>query len=1207
MAESYSVEAILSAQDKGFSSLFGKAESLIGGVDKGAGKVKGFTGSLIGANLAATAIGKGVSIVTSGVGSMVGELNDSSKAWKTFEGNMSMIGKSQSEIKAVKSSLQDYATQTIYSASDMASTFSQMAAIGYKDSEKLVKGMGGLAASAENPQQAMKSLSQQMVQALAKPNLAWQDFRIMMERAPAGMAAVAKEMGYSLDDFVLAIQDGKIKSEDFAEAVGKVGTNAEFSKMATEFKTIDQAIDGARETLANKLMPTFEILTDVGIGAVTGIADAFEGMNFDGLNTAIMDIVSGFEAFGMSFDMADGVSHLTQLFKTLGDIAGQVFQGIGVNTANLGRVLADAIGWVNQFMMSFKMSGAAQKFNEAIRAIGEAVSHVFLSLFGDAESNASDLGATVGKMAGQFADFVKGIADFVKELDPGTIKAVASAFAALGTAIVGIKIGKKVAGIMSMFNVFKKNPLETLASGASKSGGIIGKIFAGIGRVAKDLGTGIATAFKGLGTGLKSALTGLGKAFEGLGKGISKISPGQMLSLAVAIVAVGVSTYIAAMGFSLMADAAIRLGEAGLGAQVMFVAMLAGLGALIALFGVFGNALTANAIGMLAFGATFLLISAGIALIATQGEGLKAVFEGIGNAIGTMVTAIAGGMATVIGAIASGASQIITAFTPIAQIISDTIIGVTEAIAPFIPAITEMVSSVVAQLPKIIAAFSGLVGEVGGAISQIIAAVSDLVAQIGPILESAGQMFKDMGTGIKTALDGVSGVVEKVGEAVNKALGGIEGIITAVGDSAEKMGNGFKTFSEGLIAIGNADLDLAGIGVGLGLVGGGVKDIANAGIETVSSGMQGISQALASTFRVSALAEDFRALGESLGGFPDISSIGQQLGTLGSSLATIFGVSALAGDFTALGTALGSIFRVSALAGDFTALGSALSGFPNVSSVGTGLSSIGSSLKNIYGVSALAGDFTALGASITSMSATSVAAFAIMVLATTTAMTQITMQITNGMNRSTEAFRAGLSRMQQTASSGFRAIISSAQSFKTSFIQVFATLPSQMQTIGVNIGQGLNRGLASQRGAIMTTANGIANDITRTIKSALDVHSPSRVAIWITEMFGAGLVKGLLNSVGIVKRAASYVSDVIPQTIGSPNIDVNANGRLTAFNDGQVNGYPNLEDKFDRLIDVTEKGKSLFIDKDKLVGATGQAYDNYFGENRQVGGRRQLA
>ena len=76
----------------------------------------------------------------------------------------------------------------------MASSYAQLAAVGIKSADKLVTGFGGLAGAAEDPAQAMKTLSQQGVQMAAKPTVAWQDFKLMLEQTPAGIAAVAKEM-----------------------------------------------------------------------------------------------------------------------------------------------------------------------------------------------------------------------------------------------------------------------------------------------------------------------------------------------------------------------------------------------------------------------------------------------------------------------------------------------------------------------------------------------------------------------------------------------------------------------------------------------------------------------------------------------------------------------------------------------------------------------------------------------------------------------------------------------------------------------------------------------------------------------------------------------------------------------------------------------------------------------------------------------------
>mgnify|MGYP003306531728 CR=1 FL=1 len=228
MADSYSVKAILSAKDSGFSSTF---KSAIGATDSLSSKIKSGLGFGVLSGVGQQAF----SSLISGAQGLVSDITASNTAWKTFEGNMAILGKGEKEVNSVKKTLQDYAQTTIYSSSDMASSYAQLAAVGIKSADKLVTGFGGLAGAAENPAQAMKTLSQQGVQMAAKPAVAWQDFKLMLEQTPAGMAAVAKHMGMTTSQLVTAVQDGEISTKKFFNAVEAVGNSKGFTKLATEY------------------------------------------------------------------------------------------------------------------------------------------------------------------------------------------------------------------------------------------------------------------------------------------------------------------------------------------------------------------------------------------------------------------------------------------------------------------------------------------------------------------------------------------------------------------------------------------------------------------------------------------------------------------------------------------------------------------------------------------------------------------------------------------------------------------------------------------------------------------------------------------------------------------------------------------------------------------------------------------------------------
>lgn len=309
MAQEMSIEAILSAVDQNFTKTMGAAvdslSKVVGESNQSASKFAA-NGAVFGASAAVTAGALG--LIKNSLGEVISGLNEASATWKTFEGNMSYLGKSQSQIGKVRSELTKYAQQTIYSASDMATTYSQLAAVGIKNTTKLVKGFGGLASAAENPKQAMKTLSQQATQMAAKPTVQWQDFKLMLEQTPAGIAAVAKAMGMSTSEMVSAVNDGKIKTQDFFNAIAKVGTNKAFTKMSTEYKTLGQAMDGLVETITNKLQPAFDALSGVGIKAISGIVNAIDNGGpaiqiITGLGIALITFVGILTAVGIALKL----------------------------------------------------------------------------------------------------------------------------------------------------------------------------------------------------------------------------------------------------------------------------------------------------------------------------------------------------------------------------------------------------------------------------------------------------------------------------------------------------------------------------------------------------------------------------------------------------------------------------------------------------------------------------------------------------------------------------------------------------------------------------------------------------------------------------------------------------------------------------------------------------------------------------------------
>ena len=82
--------------------------------------------------------------------------------------------------------------------------------------------------------------------------------------------------------------------------------------MATEFKTIDQAIDGAKESLANRLQPAFEQVNKFGIKAITGITEALEKIDFKNFAEKLGSFLESIDIDGVVNGIATQLKMLLQ-------------------------------------------------------------------------------------------------------------------------------------------------------------------------------------------------------------------------------------------------------------------------------------------------------------------------------------------------------------------------------------------------------------------------------------------------------------------------------------------------------------------------------------------------------------------------------------------------------------------------------------------------------------------------------------------------------------------------------------------------------------------------------------------------------------------------------------------------------------------------------------------------------------------------------
>lgn len=1141
----------------------GKLKSLLGGLSETGSKVGSVFKSVLGANLVSSAITNGLSLVSNGISGIVENLNESAGAWASFEGNMQNIGMSAGEIDKVRGSLQNYAKDTIYSASEMASTYAQLRATGVEGTEELVTALGNLAGSAENPAQAMKSLSQQVTQMTANSKVQFADFRILAQQAPAAMAEVAKKMGMTYGELTTAIKDGRVETTAFFDALKQAGAaGSVFEDMARKPKTVSQALDTLVDGISNKLLPKFQEFNQTGIDFIMGIADAIENINIDGIFKSFDNLTSGFRDLGVFDNFKATLSSIGDMFKSV-----FTFDPANMNTAvvtisnilnNLMFNIQDITAAISDFFAGFADSGAVTALTLAFFDLSEAGLDLSEKLSGAIPWE------TIGNAAGQvvkfIAEIVSAIAQFSQKVDGNIFRGL---LIGIPAAIAGFKAFNFLKSF-NPFSFFKKNAADGVGGAGEavkRSKSTISQVFSGLSNVIKSSGTAIKTAATGIGTGISTAFRGIGTgvatAARGIGSALRMLNPAQMLAFggAVAIAAVGIGAGVAiiAAGFALLATQSQGVSQiiTAIGSAFSMVAST--------LIGAFAQAIVTVA-GVLPIVAQSLAMLA--PLVTAFGQAISMVIVAIGSvapqfailavAIGSAVSSVVGAISGLVTAIAGGISQIITAVTPIVEIISTTfttvvsiianaIVQIVQALAPFIPAITDMVVQVAPHLASIAQSFS------------------EMFAQISPIIDSLTQLLQTFGEQVSSILESAGSVVESFGSAVRNVLDGVAGIFESMGNAAKNAGEGVKLMAQGIkmlvdLKLGDLVGTLAAVATGLTAIAGSGIASAGPGLQQAGTGLRLIAtSAQVASVAMQALPAAFSSLNSSIGTLPSAMT------TAGSAMMSF--ASAVMTSFAGLA---GSTASISALQGRLTALSSSMMmAQARASAMSAGFSAVSAVIGALGGIlGTVPARFTAITTS-AMMARTSImqlatsapmvaSGFAHISKAATSAMSQLNSSVRSAMTQAVSAMRSSMQQMvsvvRQSASqmtqagqkagkgvadgvtNGIKHGTSGAQGAMQAMVNAIRSTGmsgvSAMQQVGSHIAQGLAQGMLSGLAAVTSAANALVAQAERAARAKAQIHSPARLfRDRVGKYISQGIAVGIEGNSGYVVDSLAHVQD----------------------------------------------------------------------------------
>ena len=354
MAEQYSVEAILSAVDKGFTHTLDDINEKLDKFDAKASKSEQ-SGQKIGgtfkamalANLAAGAITK----VTGDIGSLISESFKASDAMDKFRSTMQFAGLDNSAIEKSAASVRKYADDTVYDLDTIANTTAQLAANGIKDYDGLTQAAGNLNAVAGGNADTFKSVAMVMTQTASAGKLTGENWRQLSDAIPGASGKIQealKKNGAYTGDFRKALEQGKISADEFNKAIMDLGMTDVAREAATSTKTIEGAVGNMQAGIVTKIN---EIIDAIGkdkiTGVINGIGELVTG-GLDVLKTVVPPVVSA-------------ISGLVSVISTLAPVL--IGAGAALATLHFASVISGAggfVAWITKIVTGTKLWTMAQ-------------------------------------------------------------------------------------------------------------------------------------------------------------------------------------------------------------------------------------------------------------------------------------------------------------------------------------------------------------------------------------------------------------------------------------------------------------------------------------------------------------------------------------------------------------------------------------------------------------------------------------------------------------------------------------------------------------------------------------------------------------------------------------------------------------------------------------------------------------------------------
>lgn len=812
MAESFSVEAILSATDKNMTSTMKKA---LGACESFGDRVK----SIVAGVGVTKVIGATMNVLSSSFDGAINRFDTMQSYPKVMKSLGFEVEQSQKSVAKLNQSVQGLPT----SLADVVTTSKSLAAVTGdidKATDTTIALNHAFLASGSSSEDASRGL-QQYSQMLAKGKVDMQSWRTLQETMAPALTKVAKKLGITsgnANELYAALQNGTITFDQFNDAMIECDTETGgFADTALEaskgIKTSMTNIKSAVQNLEQGFMSAMNnMLKSKAMGGLVDNLEKIKSKIYDFRNS-IMETKDD----GLTWDFKPEVmENVSKAMDWLADRAN------------------NAKAMIQQFYDGFMKTDAVQNAITMFDKIKDAIGNVMDKL--QDSKVFEQLGQDIGNIIAKVEDVTGEIADFVANLKTEDVKKFASAVKLLAGAFVGVKVGSKLtstikgvvgsaqSGYSKLKSIMDKikgvggtegaptsspsssgvpdigNASIQTAQKTSKAAQIINSAFEGISNVISSvcegakgiitsLGDAISNVFEGLGNGIKSALEGVGTVIESFGTAISTVAQGIGQGLATAFTGLGTAiamvpptTWLALAAAILATGAAMALvGSQGEGLQMV----LEGVADVVSACGpVIKDVFEGISNVIQSFGETVSGILNSVSGVIKSigqsalnaGKGFKQLANGIkiitslnlidmGASLGAVAVGI-GAIATASSGMGDIGAQMMALATALTMIVS-TQAGI-ESLSATIPSLSDALSSL-SEISEPLTVASGAMTAFAGAIAPVASSVMATAASIAVLVTVASTISSAFTSASSASVTSINAIVTAMTNAEAKA------------------------------------------------------------------------------------------------------------------------------------------------------------------------------------------------------------------------------------------------------------------------------------------------------------------------------------------------------------------------------------------------------------------------------------------------------